>query len=576
MVIKNENNPKRTLESCFEWFKTFKAIEHDDITCVNIYDILIPTNLLIFIQELSPMFFADFLLTDEHIESRAKGLHFIMDGINDYLDGRFHEEINTLDYDLIVSTIEDKDQSKLSALNEACKLCGFIVVFAVESENHEEVINNMMNLSEATQIEMQHIIQITGQFGENEEGSILDETDNENKYEINNHTNSLLQSKNSQGISHTEDLENRIELLERELKEEKAARQQAEENAKKVAARPINVLEETEKLENEIWLLQNEKDQLVKDKKDLEVKYRNDIKNLQNELEMYKNEASKVAGLEQQIKKWKDKTDSLLDVKKQNEKLTKQLEDMEDKYGDDIDTESIEGGIKKILQTYKDRINYLENQINGLNQDKDDLQVLNNNLKQQNDQIQKDIQAKNGQIQMLRKVLEDAGIPIAGDIEQIDTTGNDFVPGTTNFYIAQISILKDQLNTQKELLQSEQKRLKLLESQGVDSTVVATLKQQIMIREQEAELHQSAKLDIEKRSQIELRLLSTCLHEMALKYHQCKSIVIQLDEELSALKSKYQTSNKHNNNNNLPSNSIIENYADSEVETKSEKNNYIN
>ncbi|KAJ1605191.1 hypothetical protein OIY81_3556 [Cryptosporidium canis] len=355
-------NPQNTLKCCFEWFKTFKIVENGDVSCDDIFEVLVPSNLLLFIQELSPMFFADYALTEEHKVEMAKGLHFLMDGINDYMDGRFRDEIDTLDYDLIASAIEKKGKVQNEILCEVCRVCGFVIVFAVESEYNEDVISNMMILSEDAQIELQHMIQITGEFAEEDEG------------------------------------------------------------------------------------------------------------------------------------------------------------------------------------------------------EKDELQQQLSKLKQQQEKIQKELGIKQEQVRVLLKLLDENGVSIAGKVDiNLEEVESFPTPGTESFYITQLSILTEQLNMQKQLLLSEQKRIQLLESQGIraagedsaahgdgasggDAATISTLKQQIMIREQEAELHLSAKKEIEKRSQMELKLLSTCLHDMALKYHQCKSIIKQLDEELSSLKQKCQIS----------------------------------
>ena len=169
MALKKIKDPVKTLSCCFEWFKTFKIIENGDVKCENIYDVLIPSNLILFIQELSPMFFADYILTEEHNNEIPKGLHFVMDGINDYLDGRFSEEIDILDYDLIATAVERKGKVQTEMLAEVCRICGIIIVFAVESEYNEDVISNMMLLNEDTQLELQHMIQMTGEFDENDQ-----------------------------------------------------------------------------------------------------------------------------------------------------------------------------------------------------------------------------------------------------------------------------------------------------------------------------------------------------------------------------------------------------------------------
>ncbi|OII72730.1 uncharacterized protein cubi_01680 [Cryptosporidium ubiquitum] len=544
-------NPQNTLKCCFEWFKTFKIMENGDVTCNDVFDVLIPSNLLLFIQELSPMFFADYVLTDEHSAEMAKGLHFLMDGINDYMDGRFRDEIDTLDYDLIASAIEKKGKVQNEILCEICRVCGFVIVFAVESEYNEDVISNMMILSEDAQIELQHMIQITGEFAEGEE-----ESD-----EVEEDRSGVGGGQVGISLAHADELERRIDALEKQLKSEQKARQTAEDALKKVSAKPKSAIEETEKLENEVWNLQNEKTQLIKEKKELETKLKGDIKDLQSEIDQYKSEAGKVEGLEQQIKKLKEKVDSLLELKRQNEKLIKQLEELENGGGsggggDGGDSE----GNKKSTQLLKDRISDLEEEIEKNENEKDELNEQLNKVKQQQEKFQKELKIKQDQVKVLVKLLDDNGISIAGKVDiNLEEVESFPKPGTESFYITQLSILTEQLNMQKQLLLSEQKRIQLLESQGnkaapgdstshsekssdSDFATISTLKQQIMIREQEVELHLSAKKDIEKRTQMELKLLSTCLHDMALKYHQCKSIIKQLDEELSSLKQKCQIS----------------------------------
>lgn len=550
-------NPQNTLKCCFEWFKTFKVMESGDVTCNDVFDVLIPSNLLLFIQELSPMFFADYVLTDEHNVEIAKGLHFLMDGINDYMDGRFRDEIDTLDYDLIASAIEKKGKVQNEILCEICRVCGFVVVFAVESEYNEDVISNMMILSEDAQIELQHMIQIAGEFAE-DEGEEEQDLEPDDRFGIGSGG-----EKAGISLAHADELERRIEALEKQLKSEQKARQTAEDALKKVSAKPKSAIEETEKLENEVWNLQNEKTQLIKEKKELETKLKGDIKDLQSEIDLYKSEAGKVEGLEQQIKKLKEKVDSLLEVKRQNEKLIKQLEELENGGGSVVggggDSGDSEGN-KKSTQILKDRISDLEEEIEKYENEKDDLNEQLSKVKQQQEKFQKELKTKQDQVKLLVKLLDDNGISIAGKVDiNLEEVESFPTPGTESFYITQLSILTEQLNMQKQLLLSEQKRIQLLESQGVraigdDSTsnaekasgndfaTISTLKQQIMIREQEVELHLSAKKDIEKRTQMELKLLSTCLHDMALKYHQCKSIIKQLDEELSSLKQKCQIS----------------------------------
>lgn len=545
-------NPQNTLKCCFEWFKTFKIVENGDVTCNDIFEVLVPSNLLLFIQELSPMFFADYTLTEEHTAEMAKGLHFLMDGINDYMDGRFRDEMDTLDYDLISSAIEKKGKVQNEILCEICRVCGFVIVFAVESEYNEDVISNMMILSEEAQIELQHMIQITGEFADDGETEEQDAEVEEERAGIGGGQVGI-------SLAHADELERRIESLEKQLKSEQKARQTAEDALKKASAKPKSAIEETEKLENEVWNLQNEKTQLIKEKKEMEAKLRGDIKDLELEIDLYKSEAGKVEGLEQQIKKLKEKVDSLLDLKRQNEKLIKQLEEIEGgEEGDGGD--SSEGSNKKSTQLLKERISDLEEKIEKNDSEKEELQEQLAKLKQQQEKHQKELKLKQDQIKVLLKFLDENGISIAGKTDiNLEEVGSFPTPGTESFYITQLSILTEQLNMQKQLLLSEQKRIQLLESQGVraggdDSTpladgasgadlaTISTLKQQIMIREQEAELHLSAKKEIERRTQMELKLLSTCLHDMALKYHQCKSIIKQLDEELSSLKQKCQIS----------------------------------
>lgn len=548
-------NPQNTLKCCFEWFKTFKIVENGDVTCNDIFDVLTPSNLLLFIQELSPMFFADYTLTEEHTVEMAKGLHFLMDGINDYMDGRFRDEMDTLDYDLISSAIEKKGKVQNEILCEICRVCGFVIVFAVESEYNEDVISNMMILSEEAQIELQHMIQITGEFAE--DGAEMEEE--EGAEDVEEDRAGIGGGQGGISLAHADELERRIEFLEKQLKSEQKARQTAEDALKKASAKPKSAIEETEKLENEVWNLQNEKTQLVKEKKEMEAKLRGEIKDLESEIDLYKGEAGKVEGLEQQIKKLKEKVDSLLDLKRQNEKLMKQLEEIEEGGGVD-GGEPSEGSNKKSAQLLKERISDLEGEIEKSEGVNEELQAQLAKLKQQQEKCQKELKLKQDQVKVLLKLLDENDIPIAGktdlNLEDVDSFP---APGTESFYITQLSILTEQLNMQKQLLLSEQKRIQLLESQGAraggdDSTphaneasggdlaTISTLKQQIMIREQEAELHLSAKKEIEKRTQMELKLLSTCLHDMALKYHQCKSIIKQLDEELSSLKQKCQIS----------------------------------
>ncbi|KAK9172851.1 Uncharacterized protein cmbei_4004330 [Cryptosporidium meleagridis] len=547
-------NPQKTLKCCFEWFKTFKIMESDGVDCNDVFDVLTPSNLILFIQELSPMFFADYSLTEEHNKEIAKGIHFLMDSINDYMDGRFCDEIDALDYDLIASAIEKKGKVQDDILCEVCRVCGFVIVFAVESEYNEDVISNMMILSEDAQIELQHMIQVTGEFAEEEEEEEPEEEAGDRS--------ALGGGQVGISLAHADELERRIETLEKQLKSEQKARQTAEDALKKASAKPKSAIEETEKLENEVWNLQNEKTQLIKEKKELEAKLKGDIKDLQSEIDLYKTEAGKVEGLEQQIKKLKEKVDSLLDLKRQNEKLIKQLEELEESGGggggggDGGDSE----GNKKSSQLLKDRISDLEEEIEKNENEKDELNEQLTKVKQQHEKLQKELKVKQDQVKVLVKLLEENGVPIAGKVDINLAEVESFpTPGTESFYITQLSILTEQLNMQKQLLLSEQKRIQLLESQGLrtnsgdDSThadgasgsdfaTINTLKQQIMIREQEAELHLSAKKEIEKRTQMELKLLSTCLHDMALRYHQCKSIIKQLDEELSSLKQKCQIS----------------------------------
>ncbi|KAJ1604916.1 hypothetical protein OJ253_3407 [Cryptosporidium canis] len=551
-------NPQNTLKCCFEWFRTFKIVENGDVSCDDIFEVLVPSNLLLFIQELSPMFFADYALTEEHKVEMAKGLHFLMDGINDYMDGRFRDEIDTLDYDLIASAIDKKGKVQNEILCEVCRVCGFVIVFAVESEYNEDVISNMMILSEDAQIELQHMIQITGEFAEeDEEGGGEEETEAEAQKD----RSGIGDGHGGISLAHADELERRIDSLEKQLKSEQKARQTAEDALKKASAKPKSAIEETEKLENEVWNLQNEKTQLIKEKKEMEAKLRGDIKELQSEIDLYKTEAGKVEGLEQQIKKLKEKVDSLLDLKRQNEKLIKQLEDMEEGGGgggggDGGDSE----GNKKSTQLLKERISDLEGEMERSEGEKDELQQQLSKIKQQQEKIQKELGIKQEQVRVLLKLLDENGVSIAGKVDiNLEEVESFPTPGTESFYITQLSILTEQLNMQKQLLLSEQKRIQLLESQGIraagedsaahgdgasggDAATISTLKQQIMIREQEAELHLSAKKEIEKRCQMELKLLSTCLHDMALKYHQCKSIIKQLDEELSSLKQKCQIS----------------------------------
>ncbi|KAH8739508.1 hypothetical protein FG386_002824 [Cryptosporidium ryanae] len=559
MSLKKIKDPTKTLSCCFEWFKTFKIVENGDVKCENIYDVLVPNNLILFIQELSPMFFADYQLTDEHSSEISKGLHFIMDGINDYLDGRFREEIDILDYDLIATTVEKNGKVQTDMLAEVCRMCGIVIVFAVESEYNEDVISNMMLLNEDTQLELQHMIQMTGEFGENEdfpdeEQIIEDETSKKSRDD----TIGL-------SLAHADEMERKIELLEKQLRSEQKARQIAEDSLKKVSAKPKSAIEETEKLENEVWNLQNEKTSLQKEKKELETKLKGEIKDLQSELELYKTEASKVDGLEQQIKKWKEKVDSLLDVKRQNEKLIKQLEETEES-----GTVAEEGG-KKSSQILKNKISDLEEELGKCEKERDEYYDEISKMKKQEDKYKKEIFNKKEQISVLIRILDESGVSILGKVDDelingVNDSSNDYPePGTDKFYLTQLSILNEQLRTQKQLLLSEQKRIQLLESQGVinssndtgDGSTISTLKQQIIIREQEAELHLSARKEVEKKAQLELKLLSTCLHEMALKYHQCKSIIKQLDEELSALKQKCQISINNSSDYNNKSNTNI-------------------
>ncbi|KAF7458168.1 hypothetical protein HWI79_1291 [Cryptosporidium felis] len=555
MGLKKFKNPQNTLKCCFEWFKTFNIVESGEIVCEDIYDVLIPRNLLLFIQELSPMFFADYVLTDEHSKELSKGVHFLMDGINDYMDGRFRDEIDTLDYDLVASAIEKKGRVNVEALGELCRICGFVIVFAIESEYNESVISNMMVLSEDTQIELQHMIQVTGEFADEEE-----DDDQEGATE-----SAPGRGGAGGGISlaHAEELERRIEQLEKQLKTEQKARQTAEDALKKAASKPKSAIEETEKLENEVWNLQNEKTQLIKERKELEARLRNEIKDLGSEIEVYKTEAAKVEGLEQQIKKLKDKVDSLLDVKRQNERLIKQLEELEESGGGGGGGSGDSEANKRSTQLLKDRISDLEKEVEELEKERDEMQDKSEKFERLEEKLRKELSIKQDQVKVLVKLLEDSGISLVGKVDiKLDEASSFPTPGTEQFYITQLSILTEQLNMQKQLLLSEQKRIQLLESQGlrstgdgspsndgssgVDLSTISTLKQQIMIREQEVELHLSAKKEIEKRTQMELKLLSTCLHDMALKYHQCRSIIRQLDEELSSLKQKCQISITNN------------------------------
>ncbi|KAK6591187.1 hypothetical protein RS030_101587 [Cryptosporidium xiaoi] len=577
MGLKKIKEPTKTLSCCFEWFKTFKIIENGDVKCENIYDVLIPKNLILFIQELSPMFFADYQLTDEHISEIPKGLHFIMDGINDYLDGRFREEIDILDYDLIATAVEKNGKVQTDILAEVCRMCGIVIVFAVESEYNEDVISNMMLLDEDVQLELQHMIQMTGEFGESEE---IEEEDQIVEDEV-----SKKPRDDTIGLSlaHAEEMERKIESLEKQLRSEQKARQIAEESLKKASAKPKSAIEETEKLENEVWNLQNEKATLQKEKKELETKLKGELKDLEAELELYKAEASKVDNLEQQIKKWKEKVDGLLDVKRQNEKLIKQLEETEES------GTVTEDGSKKSSQILKGKISDLEDELRKCENERDEYQEEVNKMKKQEDKYKKEILSKKDQIGVLVKILEESGASLLGKVDdelinEVNDSSNDYPePGTDKFYITQLSILNEQLKTQKQLLLSEQKRIQLLESQGIsnsggdsgDGLTIATLKQQIIIREQEAELHLSARKEVEKKAQLELKLLSTCLHEMALKYHQCKSIIKQLDEELSALKQKCQISISNNSDYNGKGNTSIENNDYQEISNISKQTENI-